>query len=212
MFWLWLIFIFYAMFLAPGKGFASDPIIHDLLQGNVNEVDPLVLTVFTFLGLFPLLFAALILPFDRDNIPAWPFILGSLALGAFSLLPYFFLKRGDNRSLPRTPRWLDNTASSNALGFLLILMAITSVMQLRNGVSLASYWNAFQASKLVSVMTVDFFILLWLSYYTMISIYNIRKNRWLSFIPVIGPVMLRWRKPNWRVTYDVYKDPKGTKR
>ncbi|MBN8194371.1 hypothetical protein JI667_19755 [Bacillus sp. NTK074B] len=83
MFWIWLTFVLYAMFVAPGKGFASDPIIQDLLRGNVNEVEPLVLTVFTFLGLFPMLFAALLLPFDQDKVPAWPFILGSLRTGGF---------------------------------------------------------------------------------------------------------------------------------
>ncbi|PFA70738.1 hypothetical protein CN378_00265 [Bacillus sp. AFS015802] len=194
MFWVWLVFVFYAMFLAPGKGFASDPIIQGLLQGKFSEVEPLVVTVFMFLGLFPLLFAALLLPVDRDNMPAWPFILGAFALGAFSLLPYFFLRKGHHRPVSRSPRGIHALLSSKAFSLLLMIMALASLTYLGHGFSLHSYWRAFQDSKLVSVMTVDFFILLWLSFYTMDSIYNIKDMRWLSLVPVIGPLMLRWKK------------------
>lgn len=194
MIWIWLGFVIYALFLAPGNGYASDPIIHEMLQGNFTKINPLVVTVFTFLGLFPLLFAVLLLPVDRDKIPAWPFILGSFALGAFSLLPYFFFKKGSNLSPLRTPRWINNMVSSKAFSLLLILLALSSLTYLGKGFSFDSYWGAFHDSKLVSVMTVDFFILTGLSSYTLLSIYDIKEKRWLSFIPIIGPLMLRWKK------------------
>jgi hypothetical protein len=71
MFWIWCGLILYALFLAPGKVFTTDPIVQNLLTGNFAEVDPLVVTVFNFLGLFPLLFASLLIPVERGNPPPY---------------------------------------------------------------------------------------------------------------------------------------------
>ncbi|WRP04874.1 hypothetical protein U9J35_13205 [Rossellomorea aquimaris] len=198
MFWIWFGLIIYALFLAPGRGFISDPIVHDLLTGNFTEVDPLVVTVFNFLGLFPLLFASLLIPIERDKLPVWPFVLGSFVLGAFSLLPYFFLRKRNTHSSMSKPKWIHKILKSNVYSILLILLAFSSSIYLLNGYSLLTYWEAFNNSKLVSVMTIDFLILLWLSSYVMKNIYNVTRFSLLSFFPIIGPLMLRWMKRNGR--------------
>jgi hypothetical protein len=212
MFWIWFGFIMYALFLAPGKGFTSDPIVQDLLAGNFAEVDPLVVTVFSFLGLFPFLFASLLIPVERGKIPVWPFVLGSFFLGAFSLLPYFFLRKRNTPSSMRNPKWIHKILISNVFSILLILLAFSSSIYLLNGFSLITYWEAFNNSKLVSVMTFDFLVLIWLSSYVMKNIYNATCFGFLSFIPVMGPLMLRWIKNNGRKTYHVYEDTKRTER
>jgi hypothetical protein len=212
MFWIWCGLILYALFLAPGKVFTTDPIVQNLLTGNFAEVDPLVVTVFNFLGLFPLLFASLLIPVERGKPPVWPFILGSFVLGAFSLLPYFFLRKRKTPSSKRNPKWIHKILKSNVYSILLILLAFSSSIYLLNGFSLIAYWEAFNNSKLVSVMTIDFLVLLWLSSYVMKTKYNVTRFPILSFIPVIGPLVLRWIKHNGRKTYHVYEDTKRTER
>ncbi|MGM0751061.1 MAG: hypothetical protein ACQET6_03970 [Bacillota bacterium] len=212
MFWIWSGFIIYTLFLAPGRGFTRDPIVQDLLSGNFSEVDPLVVTVFNFLGLFPLLFASLLIPVERDKIPVWPFVLGSFVLGAFSLLPYFFLQKRSTPTSMRKTNWIQKILKSNVYSILLILLAFSLSIYLLNGFSLLTYWEAFNNSKLVSVMTIDFFILLWLSSYVMKNIYNVTRYSMLSFIPIIGPLMLRWMKHNGRESFHVYEDTKRTER
>lgn len=44
------------------------------------------------------------------------------------------------------------------------------------------------------------------------TIYNIKRFPFLSFFPVIGPLVLRWKKDNGRKTYHVYEDTKRTER
>ncbi|NMH70299.1 hypothetical protein HF072_16080 [Bacillus sp. RO3] len=211
MIWIWLGLILYALFLAPGEGFSTDPIIRQLVTGDVDAVDPLVVTVFYFLGLFPLLFASLLIPDDRGKIPAWPFVLGSFILGAFSLLPYFFLRKTGTVPSQSAPSLFHKTLRSNVFNILLILMAVASLSFLLGGFSLSDYGIAFRDSKLVSVMTADFLVLVWLSSYTMKHIYGVKHFNFLSFIPVIGPVMLRWKKQNGRIS-NVYKDTERTER
>ncbi|UII58568.1 hypothetical protein LS684_23565 (plasmid) [Cytobacillus spongiae] len=197
MIWIWLGLILYALFLAPSEGFSTDPIIRQLVTGDVDAVDPLVVTVFYFLGLFPLLFASL--------------LLGSFILGAFSLLPYFFLRKTGTVPSQSAPSLFHKTLRSNVFNILLILMAVASLSFLLGGFSLSDYGIAFRDSKLVSVMTADFLVLVWLSSYTMKHIYGVKHFNFLSFIPVIGPVMLRWKKQNGRNS-NVYKDTERTER
>ncbi|WP_064091256.1 hypothetical protein [Rossellomorea aquimaris] len=198
MVYIWFIFILYAILFAPGEELRNDPIVQGLLTGQFKNLDALVVTVFIFLGLFPLLFATLLLPKDKNIVPAWPFVLGSMLLGAFSLLPYFFLKK-DGNSLPvRIPSWMVTLLNSRWYSMLLFLITISALTYLLNGFSFKAYWLSFKESKLVSVMTIDFLILTWLSYFIIKEQYGIKKYTWFSFFPILGPLMLRWRKLNGR--------------
>ena len=196
MVWIWLIFILYALFFAPGVDLWNDPIVHSLLKGQFGDVDSLVVTVFNFLGIFPLLFATLLLPKDKNIVPAWPFILGSILFGAFSLLPYFFLRKEGYPRPIRIPGWMVTLLNSRWYTAFLILISISALSYLLNGFSFNTFWLSFKESKLVSVMTIDFLLLTWLSHYIIKQQYGIKKYTWLCFFPILGPLMLRWNKRN----------------
>ncbi|MGX1264137.1 hypothetical protein RKD55_001941 [Rossellomorea marisflavi] len=186
---LWILLILYAIFLAPGSG--RDVIFHALIRGDFANVEPMVVTIFSLLGVFPLLFAAILLP-DRRN-GSWPFVLLSMGSGAFSLLPYFHL-RGRFNGLEKvvTPVWLMRVASSRSFIGIIMALFILSLFPLTGGVSLDAYGDAFRRSSLVSVMTVDFLILVPLSWYAMKRFRGISSP--VSFIPIIGPALLLWRQ------------------
>jgi hypothetical protein len=90
---LWALFATLAFGVAP-------PVREDwwawcvaLVAGDWAGENPAVVAHFQLMGLWPLAWAALL----RDELrarplPAWPFVLGSMALGALALLPWFVLR------------------------------------------------------------------------------------------------------------------------
>ena len=185
---VWLLLIAYARFLAPGG--SEDPVFSNILSGDWGAIDPLVFAVFNSLGLFPMMFFTLLLLNNRQKWPAWPFALVSFGAGAFALLPYFaFGNRPAKREL-RTPKWLVRFLSSKFWLIVLIALCIINLLTLLQGFSFAAYQDAFFASGLVSVMTVDWFVLWGLSVYTVHRFYPEAKHKGLAWVPVIGPVLV----------------------
>ena len=185
---VWLLLVGYAVFLAPGGD--TDPIMADIFSGNFGEIDPLVFAVFNSLGLFPMVFLTLLLLNDRQKWPAWPFALLSFGVGAFSLLLYFaFGDRRAERGL-RTPGWLARFLGSRFWLILLMLSWTANGLTLLQGFSLAAYREAFFASSLVSVMTVDWFVLWGLSVYALYRFYPQAERKAFAWIPIIGPVLV----------------------
>ncbi|EIM05530.1 hypothetical protein A1A1_15693 [Planococcus antarcticus DSM 14505] len=191
---VWLLLIGYAVFLAPGG--ETDPIVSSIFSGDLGAIDPLVLAVFNSLGLFPLIFVTVLLLNDRQKWPAWPFALLSFGVGAFSLLPYFaFGSRQADRGI-RTPAWLVRFLSSRFWLIVLMLFWVINALTLLQGFSLAAYQDAFFASGLVSVMTVDWFVLWGLSVYTVYRFYPDAKLKSLAWIPILGPVLVLFMNKN----------------
>lgn len=177
----------YAVFAAPGSGDA-EPTFAQLITGQFEGVDPLIIAVFSMLGIYPVLFAILLIPKDKYWLPAWPFVLLSFGLGAFSILPYMALRGKKKRETPRGPAALSKGLTHPML---LILMLLISVPVYLVGIagSLSAYGEAFMVSNLVSVMTIDFFVVIWLTYYIFKHEWQLRKA-WLAFIPAVGPIIL----------------------
>ena len=187
-FMIWLLLVGYAVFLAPGG--ETDPVLSNIFSGNFGEIDPLVFAVFNSLGLFPMVFLTLLLLNDRKKWPAWPFALLSFVVGAFSLLLYFaFGDRKAEKEL-RTPGWRVRVLGSRFCLILLMVSLLSNGLTLLQGFSLAAYREAFFASGLVSVMTVDWFVLWGLSVYAVHRFYPQAEFKALAWIPVIGPVLV----------------------
>ncbi|KEZ53273.1 hypothetical protein ACTSEZ_06705 [Metabacillus sp. JX24] len=190
MFSLWAALIAYAVFFAPGKSGEEDDIMKHLLTGSFEQADPLVVMVFSFLGIFPMIFALLILPNDTRKLPAWPFVLGSFALGAFSLLPYFFLRK-ERKHIER--KFSEKTKRLRDSKLVILILAVLTAGLYLFGIFMGSierYSEAFQSSQLVSVMTADLFVLTWLSWYVLKHEYKMGTRAFYSFIPVLGPLCL----------------------
>lgn len=164
--WLWFVLIAYAVFFAPGQSGRQDPILQAFLSGKFYEPDPMITMVFSFLGIFPYLWTALYLRRDESDIPAWPFALFSLILGAFSLLPYLFFK-GNGKKKRNPAVKIGQALSSGWVIFPLILITLfLFVYGITQGSAIA-YQKAFMQSNLVSVMTADFLVLYIYSYWWM---------------------------------------------
>lgn len=138
----WMVFICYTIFLAP-KG--NHGYLDQLL--TMNDPDPFLLMVFSFLGIYPLVFVALLIGEDRSRLPLWPFLSGMFLFGAFALMPYFFLSKARNIKDGRMPYWLVKVFQTRF--FIFVLMAVTAAL-LWYGISkgdFLSYVRAFQTSN-----------------------------------------------------------------
>ncbi|WP_079477869.1 hypothetical protein [Halobacillus salinus] len=181
----WVAFIIYAVFLAPD---GNEGYLQQLM--TMDDPDPLLLTVFSLLGIYPAAFAVVLLSEDDSRVPAWPFVIGSFMLGAFALIPYFFISSGNSVRKVRTPRVFLKFLQSIGLKSLLFAGTIALMIYGMIQGSAALYTQAFQVSQFVHIMTVDLVVLTLLSIYVIFwreRKHNRSNNRhWVGIIPVIG--------------------------
>ena len=156
---LLLLDILYAALLAP-KGDPPGNLFVELALGQGPARNPAVWGVFQLLGIVPLMYWALLFPDGRgQRVWAWPFALGMMALGAYSLLPYLILRKPYPDAVPGARnlavRWFAGRpfAVFVAAALALLLFVITVWGNLAGYV----YW--FHRSNFVHVMTVDLLIL-----------------------------------------------------
>lgn len=95
----WVVLVALAAFGAPPSTTDPWPWIVDLMVGRWGGTEPWVVVEFQMMGLWPLWWASLEADRLRSRpVPAWPFLVGSMALGAFVWLPW--LAFAPRRALP----------------------------------------------------------------------------------------------------------------
>jgi len=190
---LWAGFVAYATLLAPPDRPETLSLIQDLSTGHWEGINPLVSALFNIMGVFPVIYSALLFIDGRmQKLKAWVFVLGSFALGAFALLPYLAL-RDPNQEFSGKKGWLINLLDSRWTGALVAIGAFALVVYgFTNG-----DWNDFvqqwRTSRFIHVMSLDF-CLMTLLFPTLLGDDMARRNLrnsavfWLvSLIPILGP-------------------------
>lgn len=176
---LWAAIIGYAVFFAPPARPDQGAWVWRLLTGDWAGEEPSVVVVFNLLGMWPLAMAALLAPdLRRRPVPLWPFAAGSMALGAFALVPGLALggERGGTAGWQRVLR---------SRGFRGAVAAVTLVLV---GWAAAAgdpsaYAEAFATDQFVHVMTLDFALF----YVTSIVVARERGGRWAwALVPLLG--------------------------
>ncbi len=162
---LWLAFSLYAFIFAPDDVSASatlDLIIR-LSSGQWQGINPLIVTLFNLMGIWPMIYACLVL-IDGvgQKIPAWPFVSASFGVGAFALLPYLALRQ-PNSSFTAAKSRLIKIVDSPWTGRVLLLATIALLIYGLTQGSLSANWRDFtaqwQTSRFIHVMSLDFCIL-----------------------------------------------------
>lgn len=198
--------VLYAVYLAP-KG---DPpsssqygLFVTLALGQGPARNPAIWGVFQLLGVVPLMYWALLFPDGRgQRVWVWPFALGMMAFGAFSLLPYLILRRDYPKAVPERTnlavRWFGGRAfavfAAAALAGLLLAVMVWG--------NLADYVFWFRHSNFVNVMTVDL-VVLTLLFPTLLRDDMARRGvaddsilgRIALGVPLLGPAYYLVRRP-----------------
>jgi len=159
-FWLlWLGLIAYAFLFAPPDRPDTLSLIQNLSTGNWDGINPLVIALFNIMGILPMAYACFLLIDGRgQTVRAFPFVIGSFAVGAFALLPYLALRQpnssfqGEAAGLIRLvdARWTGRAIALAALG--LLTYGITQG-------NWADFVQQWQTSRFIHVMSLDFCLL-----------------------------------------------------
>jgi len=159
LFLLWLGFILYAFLLAPPDQPDTLDLITKLSTGQWTGINPLVVSLFNLMGIYPLIYSAVLLIDGRgQKIPAWPFVLGSFAVGAFAILPYLALRQA-NPVFSGEKSGLIKLLDSRWFGLSLLLGALALLVygfSQGNGADFIAQW---QSSRFIHVMSLDFYFL-----------------------------------------------------
>ncbi|WP_458461079.1 hypothetical protein [Paenibacillus sp.] len=199
----WVLFIAYALLLAPGQSPGSDPIFKDLI--TLQSKEPWLLTVFSWLGIFPAVYACMLLRSSAKErsgrLPAWPFVLLSFGLGAFVLLPYYAWSSSGNRSSGyaslhfgrQRESGIGRVAAHKLTHVVLLLLTLGAAFYAVTQGHPDVFMESFKQSSFVHIMTIDFVLLTLLS---MLAIYRDAKASrrspvWAAagIIPIVGPLI-----------------------
>jgi hypothetical protein len=159
-FWLlWLGFIGYAFWLAPPASPDTLNLIKDLSTGNWQGINPLTISLFNIMGILPAIYACVLFADGRgQKIPAFPFIIGSFAVGAFAILPYLALRQPN----PKFSGKKDLLLKIIDTRFPAIVLSIATVLLLYYGLaggSWADFIQQWKSSQFIHVMSLDFCLL-----------------------------------------------------
>lgn len=161
-FWgIWLGFILYAFILAPPNRPDTAALILKLSTGDWEGINPTVIALFNAMGIWPMVYAAVALVDGHGQKQrAWPFVVVSFAVGAFALLPYLALRQ-PNPSFNGPKSALLRLLESRWLGAVLAAGAIAlAAFALLKG-DWPDFWQQWQTSRFIHVMSLDF-CALWL--------------------------------------------------
>lgn len=189
---LWALFVGYAFVLAP----PDDPAFtRRLLEAGIllrdTGVDPLVVAVFSALGVVPVVYAALLLPQGRRQpLATWPFVLAMMGVGGFALLPYLALR--SDRVVDRGPSRVHTALRHRAVGVLTLggLVAL-GLYGLTRG-SVGAYAALFASNRFVHVMSLDLALCGLLMPYAVSlaragdAVDEAPWARWLGRLPLVG--------------------------
>ncbi len=193
----WIFSLLYMFLWSPEKQ-PGDPGLLNFGEVYPASTHPLEWAIFNFIAIWGLLYAVLLLLENRERfIPAWLFVLVSLALGMYGLMAYFGL-RSVWRKKPKTKKSLyTKIVDSRILGIILAGLAIALLLFAIIKTSIVGGWGGFATNfmnvSLIQVMTVDF--TLFALFFPIILWDDMKRRNWKNFglfvvfsIPIIGAI------------------------
>ncbi|MFN6567202.1 DUF2834 domain-containing protein [Dendronalium sp. ChiSLP03b] len=198
---IWLGFIAYAFLFAPPEQPGTFELIKNLSIGQWQGINPLVIALFNIMGIWPLVYSAVIFIDGRgQKIPAWLFATTSFAVGAFALLPYLGLREPNQQFIGKKNTFL-KLLDSRVTGFILTLASVLLVAFGLQGGDWGNFVQQWQTNRFIHVMSLDF-CLLCLLFPTLLGDDMVRrdwKNQqlfWLiALIPLFGPLIYLCVRP-----------------
>lgn len=110
----WVALLVETLFFAPPTPDDTWELVKRLFR--FDGPDPLVIAAFQMMGVWPLLYARMLLRgLKAQRVTPWPFVIASFAVGAFALLPALILRRF-GASTTSDPGWLRAFTENERVG------------------------------------------------------------------------------------------------
>ena len=191
---LWIGFIAYSFLLAPPSQPDTIELIKNLSIGQWENINPLIISLFNIMGIWPLIYSCLLLFDGRgQKLPAWLFSTLSFGVGAFAILPYLALRKpcpefSGNKNL------LLKILDARIMGILLTVgTSFLLIYGLQNG-DWENFIQQWQNSRFIHVMSLDFCLLCFL-FPTLVKDDMSRRGMekspwyWVALIPLLGSLI-----------------------
>lgn len=196
---LWLGFVAYAVFLSPPSRPDTLDVIRQLSTGQWAELNPVVVVLFNLMGLWPVVYASLVLADGCDqSVPAWPFVVGSFGFGAFALMPYLVLRK-PTCALPyrsadtRLLKAVEHPWVGVGVAIATLLLIMYGLAQGTGYATWQDFLHQFSTSQFIHVMSLDFCMLTLLTpslLWDDIARRNLASSwRAVSLLPLLGPAL-----------------------
>jgi hypothetical protein len=155
---IWLGFITYAFLFAPPNDPNTSELIKNMLVFQWEGINPLVIALFNLLGVWALIYTAVILIDGRgQKVRAWPFAIASVGVGAFAILPYLAL-RDPNPQFEGKKSLLIKILDSRLTGVVAAISAGALIVYGLQG-DWAKFVQQWHSSRFIHVMSLDFCML-----------------------------------------------------
>ncbi|GAB4241464.1 MAG: hypothetical protein Kow00121_67570 [Elainellaceae cyanobacterium] len=206
--WLiWLGFIVYVLLFAPPLQPDTFQPIQTLLTGHLPAINPVIIALFSMVGIWILIYSCLIFADGRmQPLPAWAFIVASAGLGVVALIPYLALREPSQKFSGPKDGWLELLDSHTTGAILTFSTLVLFAFAIFFG-DWAAFWQEFQTNRFIHGMSLAFclFALLF-PYPTLLSDDMARRNltsdsqffRLVSLIPLFGPLAYLCLRPPLR--------------
>ncbi|WP_058995944.1 hypothetical protein [Leptolyngbya sp. NIES-2104] len=193
--WLiWLGFIVYVVWFAP-------PLNIKLLY----FLNPVALSAFSMVGIWLLIYSCLIFADGRmQQIPAWGFMLASIASGTVGLIPYLALREPNDQFSGEKDPWLA-LLDSKATGIVLTISTVVFLLFAIVFGDWSLFVQSFQTDKFIHGMSLALVLFaLLFPYPTLLSDDMARRGLikesqffWIvALIPLFGPLAYLCLRPN----------------
>jgi hypothetical protein len=192
---LWLGFLSYAFLLAPPDRPETFTLIQNLSTGQWAGINPWVIALFNVMGIWPLLyFGVMFADGDRQPVRAWPFAVASMAVGAFSILPYLAL-RTPHTDWSGQKTWGLRIWDSRWIGAITLFgSALCLWFGFTHG-NWSDFVRQWYTSRFIHVMSLDF-LMLSVLFPTLVPDDMARRGmdpanllRFLPIVPLVGPCL-----------------------
>jgi hypothetical protein len=201
-FWLiWVGFISYVFLLAPPIQPDTLKLLQNLLTGQWQLINAIVLSIFNLVGICLLMHSCLLF-FDgrMQKIPAWPFTLASVGTGVIGLLPYLALRQPNQEFSGAKDAWL-KLLDSRWTGVILSLSALSLIAYAIVRGDWGNFVIEFQTSKFINAMSIAVCLLV-LLFPALLGDDMARrglKNSQLfwavTLVPLVGPLLYLCLRP-----------------
>lgn len=218
---LWAGLVGYAALVAPNfTPQLDEEMLKTLLRLGDNpemSINRVFTALFFVMGTWPGIYAALLVPTGRsgNRVPAWPFLTGSVAFGAFALLPFLALWTPASQERKGPPS-LEDLKSQGPAGWiprlletpffawytLLSVVGCLVFAASAGGDGWFEFGALFTGSKFTHVMTLDFLTLTSLAPFWIENDSRVRgwsgRDRWLvplCCLPLLGPALYLVLRP-----------------
>ena len=133
--------------------------ISNMMTMNIGDINPLIVTIFNLMGVWPIILACILL-FDREKrpVPAWPFVIGTFFLGSYVLLPYLGLRRSQPVFSGTRTRFI-KIIDSRITGICVLIVTLVMLIWGLTGADWADFREMWRSNMFINVMSIDFAIL-----------------------------------------------------